>query len=242
VPHLYDADFSVLPRLPDSCVPALATYILVCSPYQTKHPVDIQFSFIPTSPCTLRRFDDESPSFCCLNEFVSVKIFAGAPQCRKGANIMSFTGGVNLFMRSLLVLTPLLSAAPMLAQTVDAPEVIIAQENAFWKSYVDGNTADLSKLLLPEFISVEEQIWSRDQVLAFVARFHEQCSLAHIKLLDPHVNFLSPDIATLVYRATENPTCGTHTMSGETNISTVWVRRDGRWQMHLHSEYAIPPK
>lgn len=145
-------------------------------------------------------------------------------------------------MRSLLVLTLLLSTAPVFAQTVDAPEVIIAQENAFWKSYVDGNTADLSKLLLPDFISVEEQIWNRDQVLAFVARFHEQCTLAPIKLLDPHVKFLSPDIATLVYHAAENPTCGTHTMSGETNISTVWVHRDGRWQMHLHTEYAIPPK
>jgi hypothetical protein len=145
-------------------------------------------------------------------------------------------------MRSLLVLTLLLSTVPVLAQTVDAPEVIIAQENAFWKSYVDGNTADLSKLFLPDFTSVEEQIWNRDQVLAFVARFHEQCTLAPIKLLDPHVKFLSPDIATLVYHATENPTCGTHTMSGETNISTVWVHRDGRWQMHLHTEYAIPPK
>ena len=77
-------------------------------------------------------------------------------------------------MRSLLVLTLLLSTVPVLAQTVDAPEVIIAQENAFWKSYVDGNTADLSKLFLPDFTSVEEQIWNRDQVLAFVARFREQ--------------------------------------------------------------------
>jgi hypothetical protein len=31
-------------------------------------------------------------------------------------------------------------------------------------------------------------------------------------------------------------------MSGDTNISTVWLWRDGRWQMHLHTEYAIPPK
>jgi hypothetical protein len=46
----------------------------------------------------------------------------------------------------------------------------------------------------------------------------------------------------LVYHATEMPTCGTRTLSGETNISTVWARRDGRWQMHLYSEYAIPPK
>ena len=38
-------------------------------------------------------------------------------------------------------------------------------------------------------------------------------------------------------------------MSGETNISTVWVFTpaspdfpSGHWQMQLHTEYAVPPK
>jgi hypothetical protein len=145
----------------------------------------------------------------------------------------------NLLMRQLWVFTLLLIVAPMLALT---PDPIIAQETAFWKSYVDGNAVDLSKLLLPDFINVEEQIWNRDQVLAFIKQFHEQCTLAPVKLVDPRVTFLTPDIATLVYHATETPTCGTRTLSGDTNISTVWLRRDGRWQMHLHTEYAIPPK
>lgn len=131
---------------------------------------------------------------------------------------------------------------PLLAQTTNSTEAILAQENAFWRAYVDGNTPDLSKLLLPDFISVESEIWNRDQVLDFVKKFHAQCTLAPVKIVDPHVTFLTPDIATLVYHATEAPTCGTRTMSGETNISTVWLRRDGRWQMHLHTEYAIPPK
>ena len=144
-------------------------------------------------------------------------------------------------MRPLWVLTLLLIAVSLPAQTA-TPDAIVAQENAFWKAYTDGNAADLSKLLLPDFINVEEQIWNRDQVLTFVKQFHVQCTLAPIKLLDPHVIFLSPDIATLVYHATENATCGAHTESSDTNISTVWVYRDGRWQMHLHTENAIPPK
>ena len=145
-------------------------------------------------------------------------------------------------MRQLWVITLLLIAAPLLAQTVNTPDAIIAQETAFWQSYRDGNTVDISKLLLPDFINVEQQIWNRDQVLNFVKQFHAHCTLAPVKLVDPHVTFLTPDIATLVYHATETPTCGTRTLSGDTNISTVWVRRDGRWQMHLHTEYAIPPK
>jgi hypothetical protein len=125
---------------------------------------------------------------------------------------------------------------------MSAPDTIIAQENAFWKAYVSANTADLSKLLLPDFINVEEEFMTRDQVLAFVGQFHQHCTLAPVKLLDPHVVFLTADIATLVYHATETPTCGTRTLSGDTNITTVWVRRDGHWQMHLHTEYAVPPR
>jgi hypothetical protein len=53
---------------------------------------------------------------------------------------------------------------------------------------------------------------------------------------------MAPDIATIVYHATETPTCGGRSMSGDTNISTVWLRHDGVWQMHLHTEYAVPPK
>ncbi len=128
------------------------------------------------------------------------------------------------------------------AQTAAMPDLaIIAQETAFWKAYVDGNVADLSKLLLPDFTNVEQQIWNKDQVLTFVKQFHERCTLAPVRMVEPHVTFITPDIATVVYHATETPTCGTQPLSGETNISTVWLRRDGRWQMHLHTEFSVLP-
>src|ERR1700744_5304523 len=110
---------------------------------------------------------------------------------------------LNLPMRSLLALVLLSITVSAYAQTTGAPDTIIAQENAFWKAYVEANTADLSKLFLPEFVNVEEQLMNRDQVLAFVGQFHQHCTLAPVKLLDPHVVFLSADIATLVYHATE---------------------------------------
>jgi hypothetical protein len=66
-------------------------------------------------------------------------------------------------MRSLLALVLLSITVSAYAQTTDAPDTIIAQENAFWKAYVDANSADLSKLFLPEFINVEEQLMNRDQ-------------------------------------------------------------------------------
>jgi hypothetical protein len=125
---------------------------------------------------------------------------------------------------------------------VATPDVIIAQENTFWKAYADGNSAGLSELLLPDFTNVEQEIWNKDQVLTFIKQFHERCTLAPVRIVDPHVTFITPEIATVVYHATESPTCGTRTLSGETNISTVWLRQHGDWQMHLHTEYLVPPK
>src|SRR5713226_5233944 len=102
-------------------------------------------------------------------------------------------------MRQLWVLTLLLIARLLLAQTAAMPDAIIAQENAFWKAYADGNVADLSRLLLPDFTNVEQQIWNKDQVLTFVKQFHERCTLAPVRIVDPHVAFVTPDIATVVY-------------------------------------------
>jgi hypothetical protein len=126
--------------------------------------------------------------------------------------------------------------------TTRGDDIIIAQENAFWKAYVANDAASLTDLLSTDFINVEEQRWNRNQVLKFLQVFHDRCSLAPVEILSPKVTFLSSDIATLVYHAVESPTCGTNSTSGDTNITTVWVRRDGRWQMHLHTEYATAPK
>jgi len=145
-------------------------------------------------------------------------------------------------MRYFWMVTLFFLSFPLLAQTVNTPDEIIKQENAFWQAYVAGNVSDLSKLLLPDFVNVEAQIWSRNQLLTFVKQFHQKCTLAPVRIVDPQVTFLAPEIATLVYHATETPACGSRTLSGETNISTVWLRRDGRWQIHLHTEYAVPPQ
>lgn len=45
-------------------------------------------------------------------------------------------------MRSLFDLVLLFITRSVYAQTAGAPDTIIEQENAFWKAYVNANTAD----------------------------------------------------------------------------------------------------
>jgi len=127
----------------------------------------------------------------------------------------------ELLKRSPLGLFLLLSSLPAISQAGSKPDLIVAQENAFWKAYAAGNATDLAPLLRADFTNVEQEIWTRDQVLTFVTQFHKQCSLAPVVLADPHVSFLSPDIATVVYHAIESATCGAQTMSGDSVCITA---------------------
>jgi hypothetical protein len=72
--------------------------------------------------------------------------------CFRCGNVIKFRidlRSLNLPMRSLLTLVLLSTTMSAYAQTTGVPDAIIEQENAFWKAYVNANTADLSKLFLP---------------------------------------------------------------------------------------------
>lgn len=122
------------------------------------------------------------------------------------------------------------------ADSVVAKE-IIAREIAFQKSEIDFNYAALEKLMTPEYFELSQSFMNREQVFATLRRVSDGgCRIQPVKMIDARVAFLTPEIATLVYRATQAGTCYGRAFSVEANISTLWVRRDGRWQVEMHSE------
>ena len=144
-------------------------------------------------------------------------------------------------MRRFCLIYLLFLSATAFSQTTAASQDVITQESNFWANYTTGDTVALATQLSPDFTSVEQKIWNRDQVLSFVRLFFSKCTMAPVKLVDPRVTFLTPEIATIIYQATESPTCNGGTMSGDVNVTTVWHRRNGHWQMDLHTEYALQP-
>jgi hypothetical protein len=152
----------------------------------------------------------------------------------------------NVASRLAIILCAFLAALPAFAQSRPAapahsatrPGEIIAIEAAFQQFEVKGNIQELEKMMLPDFVQIEQEMMTRDQVLATVKRVQSSpCRVGPVKMIDPKVAFLSPEIATIVYRASQVGTCGSSTYTLYANISTVWVRRDGRWQMEIHAEY-----
>lgn len=148
-------------------------------------------------------------------------------------------------MRSYLVVALLCAGAPVLSQsTAPAPShsspstnEIIAQEATFWKFYVKGKSAELNQLMLPDFTEISKNILSRADALDEIKQTQQLCSVNPVNINDPQVAILSPEVATIAYSTTIAKTCGHKTVRSATNVTSVWVRQDGRWQMHLHTEF-----
>ena len=157
---------------------------------------------------------------------------------------MSFQG-YNFAMRSWLSLAVLFAVLPAFAQSGASTSAsdpfgkdeIVSQEESFWTYYVSGNSTELEKLILPDFFGIAKKVLSRDDVLAEMNRLHQTCTLSPVTPSNPQVAILSHDVATISYSATVSKTCDEKTIKSDKNITAVWVRRDGRWQMHIHTEY-----
>jgi hypothetical protein len=118
-----------------------------------------------------------------------------------------------------------------------AAKDIVAREVAFQKSEIDFNYAALEKLMAPEYVELSQSFMNRDQIFATLRRVSGAgCRIQPVKMRDARVTFLTPEIATVVYRATQAGTCYGRTFSVDANISTLWIHRDGRWQAEMHSE------
>jgi hypothetical protein len=138
---------------------------------------------------------------------------------------------------------PAWSQSRLPAHPASGASEIIATEVTFQRFKANGNTGELEKMMLSEFVEIEQQLMTRDQVLAQVRRIQSSpCRLAQVKMIEPKVTLLSPEIATIVYRASQAVTCGSNSFTLLANVSSVWVRRDGRWQLEIHAEYVDSAK
>jgi hypothetical protein len=117
-------------------------------------------------------------------------------------------------------------------------DLIFIQEMRMWQALQAHDLVTLQSLLLPDFIEVEKNIWTRDQTLANL----NACTLVTFNLHNHQVRVLSPDIAVIAYTGSNELTCGQTHLTGSYNATTTWVRRDGKWLVQIHTEIPIRPQ
>jgi len=157
-------------------------------------------------------------------------------------------------MKSLVIAVLLLASvapalAPIHAQQIAAQiavasdreseemELLFIQEIKLWKALQYHDLVTFNSLLLPDFIEVEKTIQNREQILANL----NTCTLVSFNFHNHQTRMLSPDAAVIAYNANSEITCGESHLKGSYNATTVWVRRDGKWLVQIHTEIPIRP-
>jgi hypothetical protein len=142
-------------------------------------------------------------------------------------------------MRFSILFALIFAAQLAIAQSAPSEDEIIAQETSFWNYSGSGNFAELEKVMAPEYISISKKMLNRKETLKEISQEQQLCSFSPVNIKHPEISFLSPDVATITYNVIGSKTCGRQFTKFESNGTTVWVRRDGRWLMHLHTEFSV---
>jgi hypothetical protein len=155
--------------------------------------------------------------------------------------ILAFTCAASPLIAQNVPLVPAQSVSQVQVQAQAAPtaDEIIAKEQLLWKAYTGGDTAKFGGLMLPDFVNVSNKISTREEALIAFNQLHRTCSVDPVSIINPQVTVLSPDVATITYNGRFSTTCDSRVAKISINVSTVWVRHEGDWKMHLHTEFVV---
>jgi len=114
----------------------------------------------------------------------------------------------------------------------------VALEQSLWQVLIAGDADALDKIMLPDFVDIAGVINTRADLLETLKHKTGACSNQGFTIDRSFANVLSDDVATIAYQLTTSKVCGERTSKIVSNMTSVWVRHDGRWQLHLHTERA----
>ncbi|HLY42589.1 MAG TPA: nuclear transport factor 2 family protein [Terracidiphilus sp.] len=116
---------------------------------------------------------------------------------------------------------------------------VIALEQSLLHALASGNTDDIGAFLSPDFISVAGKIHSRAESLQLIKVEQPYCTSQPLAIAHPQVSALSSDVAVIVYQTTFRGTCGLRKGKVDLNITSIWARRNGKWQMRMRTEQVL---
>ena len=108
-----------------------------------------------------------------------------------------------------------------------------ASTTALFNAFQHRNVLGFLAGITPEFTYVgPEGVLSIDALAGIV----EGCTLTSYSVSSPRLHTLTADAAVLVYRHHQDATCGGRPLPSEMIGTDLYVRKDGRWLISLHTE------
>ncbi len=119
-------------------------------------------------------------------------------------------------------------------------ETLITLERQLWKGWKDKDSSTFQKVLSQDSIGVGGSgVDNRATILRGISS--GDCVVRSYSLENFQVVMLDKNTAILTYKATQDATCRGNTIPAMVWASSVFVRRNGRWQAAFHQETPATP-
>ncbi|HEX6127012.1 MAG TPA: nuclear transport factor 2 family protein [Pyrinomonadaceae bacterium] len=125
------------------------------------------------------------------------------------------------------------TAAP---PTADA---LMAMDNQAWEAWKNKNAKFFEGMLADTFVGFDDKGVRSTRADMLKAVAEHKCEVKSYSLSDPHVTSVSPDVAVLTYKATQDATCDGKKLPGTVRAASVVVRSGDTWKGAYHNEVAI---
>ena len=136
----------------------------------------------------------------------------------------------------------LMAATPAWAADDDAAvrDTLTALEWDSWTAWQGHDGSYYDRTLSDDHLDIHDSgIIGKKQVVAGVGS--GVCVVKSYELGEMRFTRVSTDVAMLVYRASQDTLCGKAAVPSPAWVTSVYVKRDGRWQNLLYEQNAIRP-
>ncbi|MEJ7813195.1 MAG: nuclear transport factor 2 family protein [Gemmatimonadaceae bacterium] len=127
-------------------------------------------------------------------------------------------------------------AAASASATAAAPDSeIVRLERSAWDAVKAKDGAALDRITGSDYVSVDPTGIMRPKA-GEMSQMLATCETRSYSLSDFSVRSISADVALVTYKGTIDQTCGGTKAPSPANVASVWQRRNGAWQVVLHTE------
>ena len=117
----------------------------------------------------------------------------------------------------------------------DLDATLIDLETRSWEAWKARDASYFESFLSDDHVEVGfTGVTDKKTVLASVAT--SNCAVHSYSVSDFRAHRLTPDVALLTYRAAQDTTCGSWKVPSPVVVSSLYVRRNGRWQNFAYQQ------
>lgn len=134
-------------------------------------------------------------------------------------------------------------AGAICAQANDSKNLqdsLMAMEKQAWEAFGKGDGKFFESFLTDDFQMVSDSgISGKAQSVQMIST--KPCDLKSFSFSNPKLSMLNKTTALVTYEATQDVSCGGQQAPGKAYLSSIFVKRGGKWLAMFHQESTAAP-